>query len=377
MGFAWPGGIDRTNNYRCAYAWGSGYAPSVPAAQKAYWDIGYSLVVDRWEVGCGMTVTGPQYGAGVPAGGANGDIYYRQGTGVAAGGANTNCYLKSGGVWTAFSNGGMTDAMRTSLATNSPGYAPIISDQMKAYGTCANRNEVGVGSLRLPRMHEDIAMKAWNGIFNNPSAVQVGNYHTGNNHPVNFSCNTNHGNGLLVANNVFFPTQYYVMIAGSDATKNCKSRYDIQDPSGNTSHWTSDQFTGTSGCVTGTCTGSVSALDTNSKLLDGLLLDNSTASIPCNNCGSGSSAFSIPMLGVYTPNATAAVGSRANAAIVAPGTFGIYNMSITPGPIVGVLDTGVSAANGGRISHMYNSPAAFSSGGYSLNGFRCVGQVGP
>ncbi len=375
LGFAWPGGIDRTNNYRCAYVWGSGYAPTIPAAQKLYWDIGYSLVVDRWEIGCGMTATGPQFGAGAPAGGSNGDIYFRQGTGVAVGGPNTYCYTKNAGAWTDYSAGGTTDALRGLMSTNMPGYAPINSDQIKAYGTCTNRTAVGVGALRLPRLSEDVAMKAWTGVFNNPSTAQLAFYTSGINHAVFNSCNINAGNGLLTTNTVFFPNQYYTMITGSDATRNCKTRYDIQDPSGNMMHWTSDQFSGTAGCSTGTCVGSISALDASSRLIDGLAMDNVSSAIPCGNCGSGATAFSIPMLGVFTTAANVATGSRAVASITAAGSIGLFNESGSVGVVVGALDSTSTSGSANRISRNYMDPT--TTWRYGLHGFRCVGQVGP
>jgi hypothetical protein len=81
LGFSWPAGINRNDNYSCAYTWGSGYGPNTTYS-KAKWDIGYSLAIDRWQSGCKMK----SYGSAAPAGGSTNDVYLIQGAATTSSG---------------------------------------------------------------------------------------------------------------------------------------------------------------------------------------------------------------------------------------------------------------------------------------------------
>ncbi len=386
LGATWPGGIDRTNNYRCAYTWGSGYAPNYTGS-KLHWDIGYSFITDRWQAGCKMTATGPMYGAAAPATGSNGDIYFKQGPAVttydlASTGTGMKCYYKTGGTWYDFQSGSITSAQRALMTANAPGYPPINTDQAKAYGACSNRSVTGVGALRLPRQSEVIAMRAWAGVFNTPSSAQVIARTTGIDHPTYGSCNTKAADLAGVTDpSLTFINQFYLMPAASYNTRNCKSRYDISDTIGNMTEVTGDQAVN---CTTAsaTCKGALSALDSGSTLIEDYPFDNTTYGTVCWNCGGTTSNNLIPFLGLLNATASSAIGTRLKTLITTPSNNGI--MQIPGGGAALVAITGYHYAPGNasapaRMSYFMDGVTALgTNGGYgNINGFRCTGQVGP
>lgn len=377
--------VDRTNNYRCAYTWGAGFAPQVAAADKTRWDIGHSLVVDRWKGGCNML----SYGAG-PAGGANGDVYYGQTNQGYNFQGHTYCYIKKAGSWLVTSNASITDAERVTMFTNAPGYPPTRTSQIHASNICNLRSATGVGNLRLLRLYEKVAVAAWNGVFVNPSNTLLSYIQLGTDHTTFGSCNTYNGDSLDPATNKAFIPTANTLINGAWAMRNCKSRYEVYELEGNYNEWAGDQFTG---CDTAnTCTGAVSALDSGAVYTENFVYDgvmgaaySGGGSFP----GVGGATPIIPMLALITNGVSATLGSRSltpgrvlqigysySAWLTTPAVFGARfpgNYAVNAGLY---LNSGYGST--GRMGWTIGATNADSDAWWpAVTGFRCVGEVGP
>ena len=169
LGLAWPAAVNRNTNYSCAYTWGgaggSAYGANSPY-DKTKWDLGYSMVVDRWQNGCKMK----SYGSAAPAGGATNDVYLKTGAGTTANSASAVCYIKDSiGGWMP-ETGNLTAASRALIRTNYPGYAPTGTFQTHAYAGCQMRTYPGVidgngnTALRMMRLHEATLARAVQGV---------------------------------------------------------------------------------------------------------------------------------------------------------------------------------------------------------------------
>ena len=258
---------DRANNYRCNY--------TGPAGTGTYYDFngGVNLFVDTYGVGCNYTPTngacGNTYGclgsSGAPTGGTGvvGNVYYDRSTG--------DCYLKTAAAtWTSANTAGFTSAQVALVSSNAPGLPPLVKiDQVKSSNVCTQQTVTGYSvTKRLLRHSEQIAAAAWPATF---SDATITAYQNGSNLPTTGYCNSNSGNGLTY-DNLNPPANLETLsgtlasgiksvITGSTSTKNCVSRYGIQDLVGNVWTWNSDQLN-TCSSATHTCQGMTSQLDT-------------------------------------------------------------------------------------------------------------------
>ena len=263
LGKTWPDDFDRGNHYMCNYTWGKldatthAFAPDIPLDQfdailnpdptgygrhKEKWDLGYSLIIDKFEIGC--KVTGHAYPDGaVPSGGVDGDVATRKGGGVAwvsyhgpEANSQYRCYRKIAGSWTITNSG---------VDTNMPGYPPLNLTQNAAVSYCASRNTVETGSMRIWRIEDAVMARAWQGVFRNPSDAQINIYNSGVNLPDHGSCislSKSGSTGISNANiQVEFISAARLHLTGSNNTRNCQSRYELQDTIGNAREWTTSQ----------------------------------------------------------------------------------------------------------------------------------------
>lgn len=371
IGKAWPGDIDRSDNYSCDYDWGLGFGPN-SGAQKTKWDIGYSFFVDRWENGCKMSATGPVYGTAAVAGGTDGDVYFRQGTNNNANQNNVaSCHYKKSGTWYEFASNLIASADRAAMVTNEPGFPPVSSTQANAYYTCKARTVTGVGALRLLRIQELIAARAWKGMFHNPTSTQIIALESGTDHASNGSCNSNLGNNINPADPTFLRQTGRKFVAGSYATENCISRYEIQDLITNLNEWTSEQ---TNLCNSAaTCTGIISTLDPDADYLDGFAFDGAMG-VSMNTYTTFTNG--IPMLAMPTSSVSATLGSKAINTLTAYDQFFAYNV---PGGVIGGITADYFMPDSGNINGRFtwsnlNASLNYSTWGGDI-GFRCVGTA--
>lgn len=418
LGKTWPTDFDRANNYRCNYVWGRSsavagcpdpsivdvscnhaFAAGVPWNDKAYWDIGHTMIADRYESGCKISPRVGSVGSALPGGGfLNGEVFYAQALagGAAGSGGSTvwpgRCYINDAGTWKSYVAGTATVGQHASATTNQPGYPPAMANQSQAYSACQQRSVAGVGALRLWRRYEVIAAKAWSGDHNTRTNIQVANYTSGVDLATNGSCNTQYGNGLVTTSPII-DTPKYVMntITGSWATRNCYSRYELQDQIGNVSEWTSDQMYGCN--INNSCTFGVSALDTGNILMDGFVMNNSQGISwnPNSFSDPGYYYFGIywlwntpttfiPMLGVASPTVDSNRGSRTLAAgILTQETgLGVSRVNSTLSLLDGIFSPGRLSFAPVINSHyglMLGDPSGVPGGSYNPYGYRCVGEV--
>lgn len=255
--------VDRTHNYRCTF---SGPA-SIVDTGVSYYDIGTSFFDDRFEAGCNYTsgsiskLAGVAPGAGV---GNTGDVYYDR--------SNQYCYYKrAGNVWLRQDSATLTAAERAIMVSNRPGLPPLVNvTTQTAQNFCVARN-TSTAEFKLPSIKKNLAASYWPiSIWSFPGIAVMEQSHAGGNpvtvkYPLydNSYCNANAGYGLTFENsdypsdltaNIFglVPSNIESIASsnvaggavrtGSVATKNCLSKYGIQDAIGNVSEWTSDQI---------------------------------------------------------------------------------------------------------------------------------------
>ncbi len=404
LGFTWPAGINRADNYSCAYAWGAGFAPSVSAGNKAKWDIGYSFVIDRWQSGCKFSTMG----TAVPAGGANNDVYFRQGPGtLAATMGNQSCYIKDAtNGWITEANVLTSSANRALMRTNYPGYPASPINQTQSYNSCATRVVAGISDsngntkMRLMRLVEANMARAIQGTnVNYRTPASLYEIFSGNNLPTYGSCNVSGGNAWTVPalNGVTppVPSTYAggsrQLMNGSILSKNCYSRYEITNLHDSTSEWTGTQYSAASA---GTGSFIASAIDPADNFLENYLT-NGTMGVS-NAFGtnwmdpglfpvSGVALPSIPMFGVRAMSVNAALGSRnvsasLNDFAAVPYAGQSYtNLAISSLPNHGViLNSGYSAYNVTYRFRFAVLPITLNTTyGESFMNYRCAGQVGP
>lgn len=323
MALSWPNNVDRTDNYSCAYTWGLGFAPNLPLANKQKWDIGHSLVMDRWQTGCKFNLKGNAYPDGSI--GVAGDVYYRQNA--------RECFFRDPTLgWIAETSTGPTPAQRSLMRTNYPGYAAAMIKQSHAYQVCQLRTESGLvdgngnANLRLFRVQEGVAAKAFRGQnVESRSVLETNLIFNSADIPTNGSCNLFKNNDVRTG--IYFegilsqatePSYYtqssQVLMNGTALTRNCHSRYEISGLNDAVSEWTSNQYY-TSGYGNGYFMRST--LDPANVHMENIMTDGTMGF--ANSIGGGSSGFYnwysdtpvLPMFGFYTVSASTSLGSRA------------------------------------------------------------------
>jgi fibronectin type 3 domain-containing protein len=250
---------DPNNNYRCAY--------TGPGSGGVYWDLGQSLFIDAYEMGCNFTPS--RLGASAPGGGigAIGDVYYDR--------SAASCYLKTAGAtWRDQSDITLTVAQRGTLSSNQPGLPPLVNlTQAQANDTCSYSSVAGfAGTKRLLSHKEQLIMAAWAPTMPDATVTTI---EAGTNLPVNGYCNTafaaglTYDNGDTPADLETLPSTNTFGVkstrTGGTSTANCISRYGARDFVGNVWEWSTDQLASCTAGPTYTCTGSTSNVDTNNN----------------------------------------------------------------------------------------------------------------
>lgn len=284
---------DPLNHQRCAingasmigatpYNTGPGRTPL--NLSTAYYDFGYNIFFDRWEAACNWTpqaeggmcgasaVAGNCYGAADPVStiGTDGNVYYRADVG--------SCWVKQSGAWVAVNSPSMTTANRVLAYTINPSSTyrkpvMVFLDQNRAWDTCQAIEDINYGKKRLPRQREWRAAAAWAYLSGEAGALtdtEIDTYERGNagatTHTTLAYCNSTSHTGLTAA---AFNTSELAgdtgdvvrsFVIGSNGTKNCVSRFGLQDMAGNVFEWASDYIIRDAN--TGTGTGTQSLLDT-------------------------------------------------------------------------------------------------------------------
>ena len=294
---------DPLNHQRCAYS-GLGAVPynSNPGSAALnlptnFYDFGYNLFVDRWEAACNWTLTSPTTPTGSE--GADGDVLFQL--------DNTQCRIKIGGVWRALNSTGVTitDAHRSAVYTNAPSssyHKPPLTqlNQVDSYKACQAISDPYYGKKRLLRKREFIAASAWATISGEYGAItdtSATGVESGSDHSITagtFRCAGDYASGITVTSfntsgyelvrDITNPSNSYAFTIGSQGTKNCVSRFGLQDMIGNVAEYVSDQL-GSCDSTTHTCSGISSTLDEGNRDLNGFSFDGSQAP------GGGSSAI--------------------------------------------------------------------------------------
>jgi hypothetical protein len=401
---SWPNDFNRADHYACNYSWGKTndglnhlFAPLIPLnaldavhnpdpagynRNKEKWDLGYSLIIDKFEAGC--KVSGHALPTkDVPVGGADGDVAYRGGGGLGrtsgAAGAGL-CYRKIGSVWS--NSGSFTE----NVLTNMPGYPPVRSTRLSAYNRCQGRVISGVGQLRPWRLTDAIMAKAWQGTVRNPSNGLVNLYDAGQMHSANGACNTNTDTQDLVSTDIQlkFIDWTRVFITGSNATRNCVSRYGLHDAIGNVREWTTELVSSCS-AKNGT-TEIVPDIDSENFFSSGFVEDGTVGFTLTANDPSYSIASNIyPFLGLRAPSNTLFNGS-----ITIPSalrTADLYYRRTEDGSSICGMSIDGQLYNGsrnGRFSSImlehnlqrgYGTSTNLSISMRDMNGFRCMGEI--
>ncbi|HXH75331.1 MAG TPA: hypothetical protein VNJ08_10225 [Bacteriovoracaceae bacterium] len=375
------------------------FAPQIPWNDKAYWDVGYSVVADRYETGCKISAMAGNTGSTAPAGGfgSDGNVYYTTLTSAAADRGNGiihgRCFVKAAGSWGSYVEGTATVAQHSSMTTNEPGYPPIAISQGHASNSCQQRSVAGVGNLRLWRRHELVAARAWKGIHNNPSTFQTALYTSGDDHPTNGSCNTKFADGVpQTSPQVSTVNMFMRMVTGSWATRNCVSRYELHDQIGNFDEWTSDQLFNCH--ILGGCTFGASSLDTGNVHLEDFSFDNVNGPQWGSGYAYGTYAYNYPTYGIFRGGTTMIpmLGLFAKTTNTLLGSMPVTATHITQEQdVAGFFNSVLGATDGsgyvaGRFgmgmfpideyAYVYDvgAPAAIY-GFYQPFGYRCVGEI--
>lgn len=276
-------GSDPMQDYRCQFA---GFGHKVVDGEKVY-DLGKDLVVDRFENGCNYTAEA--CAAHDPGDGSSTtDCFGKDSPNGAVSAAKdavffardsqrcwVNTSVGSGTTWTVLADVA-DDATRRLMATNA-GATPLITGVSATQNAafCATRQIAAGGgtvSMRMPRKSEFIAYAAWSDLDAAPTIEFNGG--------VDGSCNTDHGHGLTY--DWAYPGPNSDLLAGDSTAKyfssgsigsrQCVSRYGVQDAVGNAYEWTSDELQ--SGV------GKVSSLDPDNSDFVGLSLTAPVIGVP-------------------------------------------------------------------------------------------------
>ena len=296
---------DPLKNYRCLFE-GQG---KVMDAGIGYHDMQHDLLVDRFELGCKVSTTcgsgedtlcvsskfsgasDPSAGLGIP--GAIGSVFY-------ANSSNGNCWVKNGALdtdWTfvAYS----TPSEQANSVTNEAHSPPIGFMHKDDFSNSCNGQTLpaltqiheysdnapngAVINKRLLRQKEWKAAAAWSredypAPYTSASEwidnLEKSNYVTGDTSLRTGKCNTNGNKANLSAGDRSFLSEFEIadnaFETGSKiATRDCVSRYGIQDMVGNLIEMVSDELN----CSGLTCNGVVSSVDPDNTDMVGFSFD--------------------------------------------------------------------------------------------------------
>jgi len=287
---------DPLNHQRCTYS-GLGAVPynsnpGNPALNLPtnFYDFGYNLFVDRWEAACNWKL----YSSTTPSNslGTDGDVLFQL--------DNTNCKIKIGGAWRLLNTSAVTitDAHRSAVYTNAPSsdyHKPPLTqlNQVDSYKVCQAVSDPYYGKKRLLRKREFIAASAWatiSGEYGAISETVATGTESESDHSIaagTFRCSAaNTAPGITVTSfntpgyelvrDINYTLYSYAFTIGSQGTKNCVSRFGLQDMIGNVYEYVSDQL-GACDSATHTCAGISSTLDEGNRDLYGFSFDGSQA----------------------------------------------------------------------------------------------------
>ncbi len=256
--------VDPNNNFSCRY---EGPGDTGLASGSNRYDIGYDLLVDRFEAGCAYTSTtsgndcstddGSCIGQDEPYGTITADtgaIYYNRSSG--------RCYVNTsttrGTDWKSISG---VDFFENYNKRKLP---PLVwLTQLQAANFCASsqRSDISIMGIntatvtaRLPSRKQQITYSIWDSSL---STNVINARETGLSLNSSSKCNTSKANGLEVgffdvdipdSNNFYslpgnYSSDIRSLITGSDKTIACNSNFAVQDTIGNVSEWSSDRIT--------------------------------------------------------------------------------------------------------------------------------------
>lgn len=338
---------DPKNHQRCPYT-GIGANPYNSGPERptplnlpyGYYDFGYNLFVDRWEMACNWTrtVDGGKCGAGSTDGdciryneppsaappstiGVNGNVLYQIGNDWSF------CWVKQAGAWTRVDQNSLSTATLASLkvVTSDPGPVKKLGPVEHLFGPWTTSNpanmcasmttEYGIDK-RMMRMREWRATAAWPRFNKEPYSMSLTtsndletgtlstigsclsqNIWSGNVNdpnligkiPTSFNDLVTGNYEFLVykdgSNNVFGKTRVGI---GSTQTSKCLTRYGAQDMVGNTDELVSDIVS----CdATNNCVYSATSSDPGNTDLQGVNFDGATVWMPHTP---GSFAYTLP-----------------------------------------------------------------------------------
>jgi hypothetical protein len=262
------------DNYRCDY--------NGLASTNNYYDMGQDLLVDRFELGCNFSQTACSGGACIGGNApsfsntAQNAIYYSRN--------NSVCYIQTanpGNSWVPIYSlsGASLAILANSISTNTAYMAPLafIDQDVHSWNLCQGRSVTVITSgtsssiaTRLLRHKEFIAGAAWRASnWEAPAAGPSLIYGSGvtidvmeNGTTANNYCNSNFKGGNLGVYNSSddnYPGASTNIRAqrtgsnGTNSTKDCQSRYGMQDMVGNVWEWNSDQIQ----CSAASCTSNI------------------------------------------------------------------------------------------------------------------------
>jgi hypothetical protein len=234
--------VDRNNNYRCPYSGPGNLNYTGDQTGSGFFDFGSSYLIDSYEAGCNYSLTACSasscLGITAPTStiGSVGSVYFNRG--------DSRCYFKRDSVTWVEAEVALPSelALMTTNVAGNPAMAMIGQDA--AALACQTQNSPNLsGNKYLVSRKLFLAAAAWDDSVNVNSVpgMELGqNLNTGNGF-----CNSDQGNGLnWTAETGAIPNDYelitglpaansWAVRTGSNATKNCVSKYGIQDLIGN------------------------------------------------------------------------------------------------------------------------------------------------